>query len=159
MLAKEGFTHLLSNLNLGNETLIICPGNHDRYVEDVTTSRKYPKDINDSDKNWYEFKSEDFQKRFTEFIDFSNNFLTPLLLKNSKTYLSGYRDIKGVRFIVLNSARYAYGGKTDKGKLYLGWPDVNNLIRNDILVDPNKYDKSVPEQQIKEANLVDYVFF
>ncbi len=144
LLAEEWFTQLLSNLNIGNESLIICPGNHDRYVENVVkTNRKYPNDIKDSDDNWYEFESEDFQKRFSEFSDFSDNFLTPLLLKNNKTYLSGYRDIKGVRFIVLNSARYAYGGKNDKGRLYLGWPDVNNLIRDNILVDPNKYDKSI----------------
>ena len=143
ILAREWLTNLLSDLNLGNERLIICPGNHDRYIKDVTTDPKYPSDIIDSDNKWYEFESEGFEKRFSEFIDFSNDFLTPLSLKNNKTSLSGFRDIKGIRFVVLNSARYAYGGINDRGRLFLGWPDVNNLIRDKLLVDPDTYDNSI----------------
>jgi len=141
-LAKKWVSKLLSELNLENKNLIICPGNHDRNIEDIMNNSKYPKDIKDSDMKWHKFESEDFEKRFGEFIAFTKDFLIPLKLKGRESYLSGYREIEGIKFIVLNSARYAYGGDDDKGKLYLGWPDVNNLFGDNILTDPKKYDKS-----------------
>jgi len=142
LLAKKWLINLLSELNLEGKNLIMSPGNHDRYVEDIMNNRKYPMDMEDSDKNWYEYESESFKERFKEFIGFSKDFALPLKLKDEDSYLSGYRDIQGIRFVVLNSARYAYGGEKDKGRLYLGWPDVNNLVGDNILINPDKYNES-----------------
>ncbi len=142
-LAKKWISNLLFELNVENKNLIICPGNHDRNIKNVLNKSKYPKEINDSDKKWYNFESEDFEKRFEEFINFTKDFLIPLKLKGRESYLSGYREIRGIKFIVLNSARYAYGGDKDKGKLYLGWADVNNLYGDNSLTDPKKWDKSL----------------
>ncbi|KKL71076.1 hypothetical protein LCGC14_2098520, partial [marine sediment metagenome] len=110
IIAKKWLNHLLSELNLNNEALLVCPGNHDRYVEGLMDNPIYPSDITDSDAKWYHFESEKYDARFSEFIKFSQEFLTPLKIKSKDNYLSGYRDIQGVRFIVLNSARYACGG-------------------------------------------------
>lgn len=121
---------------------IIRSGNHDRNIENLCNKSNYPKDISDSDKKWYKFESENINKGFEEFIFFTKGFLTPLKLNGRESYLSGYREIRGIKFIVLNSARYAYGGNVDRGKLFLGWPDVNILLGDNILTDIEDYDNS-----------------
>lgn len=141
--AKEWLIKLLTEVGVNKEDLILCPGNHDRFIEDIMNNPKYPKNIKDSDDNWYEFESENNIDRFNEFIDFSHDLITPLMLNNEDNYLSGYRDIKAIRFIVLNTARFACGGENDKGKLFLGWPDVNDLVGNKIFTNPRSYDESI----------------
>ena len=131
---------LLAELDLNKEVLIISPGNHDRFIEDIMRNPKYPINIDDSDSKWYKFESENIEDRFSEFIAFSKDLLIPLKVKNCNNYLAGFRDVQGIRFIVLNSARYACGGSEDKGKLFLGWPDVNDLVGDKIFFDLNRSD-------------------
>lgn len=142
IIAKKWLCHLISELNIKNKNIIICPGNHDRNIENLINKSSYPTNISDSDKKWYKFQSEEVNKDFEEFITFTKSFLIPLKINGRKSYLSGYREIKGIKFIVLNSARYACGGEVDRGRLYLGWPDVNNLYGDNILTDIENYDKS-----------------
>ena len=140
-LANKWLENLLSALEIPHEHLIICPGNHDRNIKGL--ERDYPQDIEDSDEYWYNFKNEKNEIRFNEFITFSKEFLKPLYLDNQKQDLAGFRDIMDIRFLVLNSARYAIGGDDDRGKLFLGWPDVNLMDKENLLINSNKFDSSI----------------
>ena len=141
-LAREWLTNLLTEIRLTNEDLILCPGNHDRYIEDIMENPIYPNDINDSDCKWYKWNSESFSKRFEKFIDFAKEVSKPLSFKSEDNYLIGFKEVKGLRFIVLNSSRFVLGGKKDKGNLFLGWPIVNTLEDEGIFVNPDDYDNS-----------------
>jgi tetratricopeptide (TPR) repeat protein/predicted MPP superfamily phosphohydrolase len=139
-LAQKWLEDLISALKLKPKNLIICPGNHDRNI--LGLERDYPKSIEESDQYWYKFKEEKNDVRFNDFINFSKKFLTPLYLDGKDQYLAGTRIINGIRFLVLNSARYAFGGD-DKGKIFLGWPDVNLFEIENFLVDQDKFDSSI----------------
>lgn len=123
-------------LQIPQENVIICAGNHDRYISKI--KRFHPKNIEESDNLWY----KNYEETFKDFINFSETFLKPLVLNNQQSYLSGYRYIMGVKFLVLNSARFAHGTTLDKGKLFLGWPDVNLLSLKNLIPEPENLKNS-----------------
>jgi tetratricopeptide (TPR) repeat protein len=129
-LAKKWLKKLISVLKIPQENVITCVGNHDRYIGEI--ERFHPKNIEESDNLWY----KNYEDTFKGFINFSEAFLEPFVLNNQKAYLSGYRDIMGIKFLVLNSARYAHGKNEDRGNLFLGWPDVNLMIDENLLPEP-----------------------
>jgi tetratricopeptide (TPR) repeat protein/predicted MPP superfamily phosphohydrolase len=142
-LAKKWILELLAILDLEKEDLIVCPGNHDRYIKDVIDNPRYPENIVESDDRWYSDNNEPTEQRFSEFINFCKDLSLKLYSNDEITYLSGYKDIKSIRFVVLNSARYAWGGNGDQGHLFLGWPDILKLDSSNKLVDPKKYNESM----------------
>lgn len=55
--AWNWINELLKNLNLNTDKLILCPGNHDRYIKDIIKTKKkinpiYPKNIHDAQINY-----------------------------------------------------------------------------------------------------------
>ena len=134
--AKEWLQKLISVLQIPQENVITCAGNHDRYIGNI--KRFHPKNIEESDNLWY----KNYEDTFKSLVNFSRTYLKPLELNNQKAYLSGYRDIMGIKFLVLNSARYAHGKNEDKGNLFLGWPDVNLMTDENLLPEPDNLENS-----------------
>ncbi len=134
--AKKWLKELISVLQIPQDNVITCVGNHDRYIGEI--ERFHPKTIEESDNLWY----KNYEDTFKGFINFSKTFLEPFELNDQKAYLSGYRDIMGIKFLVLNSARYAHGKNEDKGNLFLGWPDVNLMTDENLLPEPENLENS-----------------
>jgi hypothetical protein len=62
-----------------------------------------------------------------------------LKIGNKEYNLMGQREIKGIKFIVLNSSWFSRDDE-DQGKLYIGLPQLKVMESADQLIDPEKRD-------------------
>lgn len=130
---------LLAITNLTPNELILCAGNHD-IDRDETISMRQPASPKEA-YDWLKIETvEHFSRPFKEFSSFIRDFKIPLLSIAEKSYpLMGQRTILGVRFIVLNTAWFSRD-REDKGKLWIGKPQLEVMKASSQLVDQNKYD-------------------
>ncbi|MRN56383.1 tetratricopeptide repeat protein [Paenibacillus monticola] len=131
--SKEGFEQaaiwiekLLIKLNLTTTELIICAGNHD-IDRRKTKGMNPPNNSRDAD-DWLSLESlENFINPFSNYSEFCESLGLPFVnLNNFSNYLVGVRDIRGIRFLVLNSAWFCRGND-DVKKLWLGLPQLQLL--------------------------------
>ena len=139
--ASKWIKKLLNKLKLNSHHLIMCAGNHDRNIRGL--ARRYPKNPDEADKQWKNNSLKNENIRFKEYISFYGNLTEPLALNNEKNFLVGSRKINDLQFLVLNSAQFAFGGKEDKGNLFLGWMDILCLELDSKLI-TNKKDNDSP---------------
>ena len=109
---------------------VICPGNHDldrkkaRSLLDRTADPKRadevlrPEDLEDG-----------FARPFHAFVKFAQDFGIPApLLHGEPNYLAGMRELRGIRFVCLNSAWFCRDSQTDRGQLWLGLPQLQSIL-------------------------------
>ena len=119
----------ISNHKLSIEDIIICAGNHDVYIPSNRRKELRPKK-DDTDLSGIDALTRDNIQssiyKFESFVNFLKELhIQPLSNDSSETnakYLYGFRQVKGVNFIVLNS-EWDFFGKGDKdaeGCLRLG---------------------------------------
>ncbi len=139
---------LLKDLNLNIDRLILCPGNHDRYIKDYIKylNRKprkrqpqpiYPK-IEDADKFLETRDIQELAKRFYQFSGFCETHnIPPLIFNGKKSNLIGFREIQKLRFVVLNSSWFSLGGENDRGNIFIGLPHIVDMKNNEQLISPD----------------------
>ena len=123
-LAQDWILELLHELGLSSQDLIICPGNHDLNRNVVNYDR--PKSAIEADElleieNIHN-KTSHILTPFDNYVSFCKKLdVPPFKLGNKQSYLCGYREIYGLRFIALNSAWFCQGND-DRGNLFIGLP-------------------------------------
>jgi len=139
---------LLIDLNLNIDRLILCPGNHDRYIKDYIKylNRKprrrqpqpiYPK-IEDADKFLETPDIQELAKRFYQFSGFCETHnIPPLIFNGKRSNLLGFREIQKLRFVVLNSSWFSLGGENDRGNIFIGLPHIVDMKNNEQLINPD----------------------
>ncbi len=126
---------LLNTLKLNSEKLIICAGNHDKYLDDKNANI-FPNTAEKADEMLKEENLQRICSPFKDFIEFKKKIkIPPLEYKNTKNYLIGCKEILGLNFLVLNSAWYARGGDDDFGKLDVGLPHIIEMKNSSQLID------------------------
>lgn len=130
---------LLKALDLSQDDLIVCAGNHD-IDRGKTTGLEPPKSPDKADE-WLAIENlENFTRPFEPFSRFCDDLKIPVLHINGKPFhLIGVREHKGLRIVVLNSAWFCRG-KNDKDKLWLGLPQLKVMNSAGQLADPEQYD-------------------
>ncbi|KKN53001.1 hypothetical protein LCGC14_0606900 [marine sediment metagenome] len=118
--ASKWFERLLVALNLEPDRLIICAGNHDRFRYEKNPS-VLPNTIGDADERLAEINFKKNSIPFSDFIEFQKTLkIPPLIYKKIANYLVGTREILDLKFLILNSAWFAWGGKRDSNKMIMG---------------------------------------
>ncbi|MFX3638895.1 MAG: tetratricopeptide repeat protein [Candidatus Pristimantibacillus sp.] len=124
--ARIWINKLLHQLNLTDNDVIVCAGNHD-IIRNKTKGMGLPKDSNEADE-WLKIEFlENFERPFENFIEYcKDSNITPLQIDQKEQYLIGYRNLKGIRFVVLNSSWFCRGND-DARKLWIGLPQLQVL--------------------------------
>lgn len=118
--ASKWFERLLKVLNLEPDRLIICAGNHDRFRYKKNPS-VLPNTIGDADERLVDINFKKNSIPFSDFIEFQKTLkIPPLIYKKIANYLVGTREILDLKFLILNSAWFAWGGKRDSNKMIIG---------------------------------------
>jgi calcineurin-like phosphoesterase family protein len=132
-------TELVDTLGLPRERLILCVGNHD--IDRTATSGMLPPPSDREADDWLRVERLDNLARpFAAYTEFCVELgLPPLRIGNASHRLVGQRDVLGLRFVVLNSAWFCRGD-SDKGKLWIGLPQLELMQSHDQLVDPDQAD-------------------
>ncbi|MCP4132794.1 MAG: metallophosphoesterase, partial [bacterium] len=130
---------LLDLLNLEPEQLIICPGNHD--IDRSKTKGFNPPSSAEEADDWLKIEElENPIRPFKAFSSFCEKMkLSSFKIGEKELYLTGVKQAAGIRFLALNSAWYCRGDD-DKGKLWLGLPQLEVMESHSQLVNPDKYD-------------------
>jgi hypothetical protein len=140
--AKLWLINLLKSINLPQDNLILCPGNHD-IDRDETTGLNPPSSPQEAD-DWLKVeKLKNFIRPFTAFGSFCDDMNVPSLAIANRHYpLIGQRNVLGLNIIVLNSAWFSRK-KDDKGNLWIGRPQLELMKASSQLIDPRKYDEAM----------------
>ncbi len=122
-MAIKWIKQLMEVLKIGEEKIIICPGNHDLNREKITGQA--PLNPKDADDLLTIEKIEGFNELFKDFIQFQENLgIHPLEIGGKKNFLIGQREILGIRFVVINSAWFAFNKNS---QLWIGLPQIKVL--------------------------------
>ncbi|PET17061.1 metallophosphoesterase family protein [Bacillus thuringiensis] len=142
ILAKEWINELLETLELTTNELIVCAGNHDINREEAFAV-KPPSSSKEADEWLTTEKIQYFINHFPRFDEFCNDLkIPPLSLGEKKYNLVGYRDLLGLRFIVLNSSWFCRG-EEDRNNLWIGLPLLRLMEANSQLIDTDDYDNEI----------------
>ena len=139
-LAEDWLRSLLGVLELEPERLIICPGNHDldRGEADVL---ERPDAATRADHLLRVEKLVQISRPFSAFEAFARTIgIPPLRVGTGHSYLVGERRIRGIRFVVANTAWFCRDD-TDRGKLYIGLPQLEVMEAAGQLLKPGEYDE------------------
>jgi tetratricopeptide (TPR) repeat protein/3',5'-cyclic AMP phosphodiesterase CpdA len=121
--AEEWIGKLLTLLKLTSDDLVMCPGNHDVHQPDVPEP---PSDAAEADKLFSVplDEADMLHKAFTEYSSFCERLGVPKFTCGSvRSHLVGVRNIRGVKFLGMNTAWFATGPQAkDRGRLWLGLP-------------------------------------
>ena len=128
---------ILKKLKLNIEKLILCPGNHDRYIKDIMKLKQlYPR-IEDVDRFLEKANITNLGKRFNAYSEFCSKFnIPPLIFSEQENHLIGFREIQELRFVILNSAWFSLGGDKDRGKIFIGLPHISEMKNKGYLKNP-----------------------
>jgi len=141
--AYKWIKDLLDILELKEESIIICPGNHDldRQVMGLLVE---PKDRVEADQL---LKIENVtklvnEKQFFEYNSFCRRYHLPILkIGNIDNYLIGRVGYGPLQFVIINSAWYHYNDLS-RNKLWLGFNLMNELfsegVNKEFYNDPQK---------------------
>lgn len=140
-LAKVWLDELLDVCGLSYDRVVVAAGNHD-IVRDEATYFSRPADADVADKALRVPVWDGFQKAFKPFIDFcAAAGIPPMHINGEPSWLVGERMVEGIRFVSLNSSWYCRD-EHDKDKLWLGLPQLRNLVTAGKLTDI--YDARTP---------------
>ena len=128
--ATEFLLKLLDSFGLSSTDLLCCPGNHD-LIKDRNRSLF---NIATREHAMESLAIDNLQYRcspFEPFANFAQKMNISPLNNNAPNhealpYIYGWRDYKGLRFVVFNTA-WNCRGKTDKGNLWIGESTVNDV--------------------------------
>lgn len=141
--AFKWFEKLLESLNLEPNRLIFCAGNHDRFRYEKDPS-DLPISIEDKDNQLIDFNFERNSIPFSDFIEFQKILEIPsLIYKNRANYLVGTREILDLKFLILNSAWFAWGGDEDANKMILGKSQLINMKNESQIISRVEF---IPDQ-------------
>ncbi len=131
---------LLKNLGLNVNDLVVCAGNHDIDLK-KTKYNVLPLTSEDADDCLSIENLEHFPGPFDSYKNkFCQDVKIPQLsIDNKKNNLIGQRVLKDLRFVVLNSAWFCRGDG-DRGRLWIGQPQLKVMESASQLVNPEKYD-------------------
>lgn len=129
-------TELLDALELTVNDVICCPGNHDKYLP---AEQEFPKEMEEAGGYYSVSRVYDHMQMFVgEFAAYCNALRQEKipLLRNKSTiedakFLYGYRIIKGLCFVVFNSAWLCDWRKMDE--------NGRSLDRGNLTIDENMY--------------------
>lgn len=138
-IAKDWLSQLVSTLELSNDKIVLCAGNHD-----IDRNKTVGMDYTDSSKKadeWLKIENiENFERAFDAFSKNCDELkIPPLKISKKDSYLVGSREIDGLQFIILNSAWFCRSDN-DKDKLWLGLPQLELLNSDKLLVSDEGYD-------------------
>lgn len=136
--AREWIKELFATTNLTSNELIVCAGNHDiNRVKALGISSPTNSKVAD---DWLKVENlENFTRPFEAFNEFCKELKIPeLSIGTNKTNLFGQRDIKGIKFIVLNSAWFCRDNE-DRGKLWMGLPQLELMQASNQIIQPYEY--------------------
>jgi 3',5'-cyclic AMP phosphodiesterase CpdA len=133
---------LFNELKLTPGDLIFCAGNHD--IDRKKTFGMSPPPSSKEADEWLAIEHlENFIRPFEAFDTFCKELKIPELhVGKNLFHLIGQRDLKGLRFVVLNSAWFCRGDEDD-GKLWIGLPQLQVMNAASQLADPDQYDSSL----------------
>ncbi|MCP5102717.1 MAG: hypothetical protein GY950_05040, partial [bacterium] len=127
--AEKWLSSLIAALNLSPGDIILCPGNHDINLKKAKAVTS-PDNSSEADEFLDLELLDDFSRPFEDFIDFCQRMkIPPLTLGSKESYLAGSRVLKGIRWLVLNSAWFCRQGKDEK--LYIGLPHLQVLTASE----------------------------
>ncbi len=119
---------------------VVCPGNHDIDREaaaclvDRTEDAKRADDLLRPER-----LPRGFAPPFDAFANFAGDFGMPApMLHGSPNRLAGVVELHGLRFICVNSAWFCRNSATDRGRLWLGLPQLQSMQ----LMREDKYDEA-----------------
>lgn len=128
---------LLDMFGLAPEDVVLCPGNHD-VDRELNTYTFQIQSLKHAEKHLSVEGIKNRSQSFENFAKFSEGLGIPQL-KNSTgdkivQYLYGYRDIKGIRFVVFNTAWNVRSREPNEEEiLWIGPPLTNDVFRKDIM--------------------------
>lgn len=138
--AAQWLDKLLETLNLTREALIICAGNHD-INRKIAKYYVRPDNCVQADEFLAIENVDELIRPFEAFNDFCESFgINKLYIgeKQQEQHLYGVCDIKGLRFIILNSSWFCRDN-SDKSKLWLGLPQLEVMKSKGHLVDNKQF--------------------
>ncbi|GFZ82611.1 hypothetical protein GCM10008018_30530 [Paenibacillus marchantiophytorum] len=140
-IAKDWLRELLTILNLSPNELVVCAGNHD--IDRSKTVGTLPPTSAQSADKWLTIETlENFVRPFDNFISFCKEMKIPELSLGSITsYLTGVREIYGLRFVVMNSSWFCRDNN-DRGNLWIGLPLLQLMNSLNQLVLTDMYDEA-----------------
>lgn len=130
--AGKWFEKLFKTLDITNENVVICPGNHDvnRHEASYICRPKNPKEADEVLKVPI---SSLYNKPFNEYMNFYKQIgIPPLNFGDNISCLVGYRIIQNIRFVSCNSAWFSKD-EDDEGNLWLGLKQLEYLYSKDQL--------------------------
>lgn len=131
-IAQRWFHQLLAALDLDSGSIVLCPGNHD-VDQGKWRSLVRPASLADADRILQPLIADHWQAPFEAYMRFCCEMGIPdLALASHASHLVGVRELKGVRFVCLNSAWFCQG-QHDKGNLWLGLPHLHTMEHADQL--------------------------
>lgn len=122
-LAKSWLQELLHIVSLDTTDVILCPGNHDM-TRNRTIGLGIPSSSSEAD-SWLSIDNiRNLYGPFNDYVEFCKEFnIVPLKINNKENYLFGTRKLKGINFVVLNSAWFCRNND-DARKLWIGLPQL-----------------------------------
>jgi formylglycine-generating enzyme required for sulfatase activity/3',5'-cyclic AMP phosphodiesterase CpdA len=129
---KKWLGPVLKALNLKYSDVVVCPGNHDIDRESAEVIGT-PQNHIDADK-WLKYPvPKSYADTFSAYSAFCKAAKIPAYkLGNVPSHLVGTRELKGIRFIALNSAWYCRG-EQDLAQLWVGRNHLQQLQADDLL--------------------------
>jgi formylglycine-generating enzyme required for sulfatase activity len=117
---------------------IVCPGNHDIDREAAICLPDRVGNARRADELLHpERLAKGFAAPFQQFSCFAARLGVPApLLLDQPSYLAGVRELRGLRFLCINSAWFCRDSQTDQGQLWLGLPQLQSMQ----LMDEEEYD-------------------
>lgn len=141
-IAQKWIENLLSVLELTPQDLVLCAGNHE-INRQKTIGLTRPGNSSEADKFLSIENLENFLRPFESYENFYSEMNIPkLTLGNGEYSLFGQREVKGLKFIVLNSAWFCRNDQ-DKLKLWIGLPQLQILQSKNQIIHPKEFNNGI----------------
>ena len=167
--ASEYINRLLSELEVDNKHLVICPGNHDINLDIAEEMGLLT--FTNCDKCCHFLKYESFFKHVAKPFIHYEKFCESIGMEKYATikedpskysYLTGFRHIDGIDFVVLNSSWFIR--KNDNENICIALPQIEYMYSEGYLKNSDSYDSANitivvvhhPEEYISEHDLNSY---
>ncbi len=132
---------LATALELPRERFVLCTGNHD-LDRSATVGMLPPPSAVQAD-DWLRVERlANLARPFAAYAEFCTQFgLGSLQVGDTEHRLVGVRNLLGLQFVVLNSAWFCRGDE-DKGRLWIGLPQLELMQSHGQLADPEHSDSA-----------------
>ena len=138
--AAEWLRSVLGVLNLAPERLVLCAGNHDLDRTEAEVLDR-PGVAARADQLLRVEKLGQISRPFAAFESFAREMgVPPLRIGSSDSWLVGERNLCGIRFVIANTAWFCRDDE-DRGKLFVGLPQLEVMEAAGQLLRPAEYDR------------------